>query len=187
RRLLVPATRPPDRMANWLVGGIAADESRREIARVFELPELVLAFRRLLEPVMNMELVARLAGLGIRPFAAGTHDDRCRAEQLFKLCARFLRVRVTFDAECGSLREVLLACPLVVREHRDRRAEHDRLGIVCGTAGVVFGDLKHELQAASERRWRDPERLAFVALVERSDRDKSLVRCMAKECVDENF
>src|SRR5215475_2104345 len=81
---------------------------------------------------------------------------------------------------------------LVVREHRDRRAKHGRLGRVGGAVGVILCDLKHKPQAASERGRRDAEGFAFIAFVERADGDEC-VSCnrvcwrMAEKRVDENL
>src|SRR5215831_19325526 len=95
----MPRARPANGMTNRLVGSVATDEIGREDARIFHLGELLLVPCRCLRAIVEMELVADLAGVCVRPLSAGSHDERRRAEQLFELRARLLRVGITFDCD----------------------------------------------------------------------------------------
>ena len=133
-------------MTNWLVGGVAADQPRREIAGLLQCGER-FAGSRTGEPPMQVQFVFwRIAA--VEPCAAALDDNSCWAKQVFEDCARLAGMLVAFDAKCQTFDYVLLACVILVAEDRDGRTEDHGRRVLRRPSGVVLGYVDEKSQSA---------------------------------------
>ena len=108
---------------------VGPDQHGGQPARLLQHAVLVLASRRHLQPVMDMQFRFDLAGLGIGPLAAACHHHRRRTEHRFQLRPCCRRRLVALGRQHQALGQILFARTLAVGERRDRRAEHDLLAV----------------------------------------------------------
>jgi hypothetical protein len=179
--LAVPAARPADRMANWLVRRVAADDPGREIASLLQLGKIAVACRPG-EPPVDVKLVIVLAA-AVSPATAALYHDRGWSEYLLQCFPRLLWVFIALDGQRQAFGDVLLSRPILVGKDRQRRAEDDRLRVLCRPPCIIFGHVDQKPQPACQGCAAQPERLV-VAFEEGANGDKSLRACMAEDRVD---
>jgi hypothetical protein len=122
----MPTAGPADGVDNRDVGAVAADKLRSQPAGLFEHGVFVGCCSRFFQPPVQMHFRLDLAGVWVRPLAAGLNSNGRRAEDGFKRLPGLLRELVAFDAKGDTFADVVGLRVLMVLKCCYRRTEHGR-------------------------------------------------------------
>ena len=183
----MPGPRPADRMDCWYVAGISADQGCSELAGFLEQ-------RKIFTPSGRPGANADGAWARSRRYPDWSICLRTRPRELLARAAplAFGGLPVASDRtrpKRNAFQQIGFPGLVWITEYRDRRAEHDLLGIVCGTIGVVpcAADQKIKtIVSFGQPDGRDAKGFGIVLVIgERAQADISAWARVPKERVDE--